>query len=102
MIKKIHVCDKCSKETITQGSEKANYRTIKIGVSQIDDTYAYFDTNYSRHITLPSLYLCHDCLLSLGINDKDVPSYSILNEKDKTVEEKIIDLLVSLNVKFEE
>lgn len=102
MIKKIHVCDKCGNETITQGSEKAKYRTIKLGISEIDDAYAYFDRNYSGHVSLPNLYLCPVCLKEIGINDNHSKKYSILDEKDKTVEEKLIDLLIQLNVKFEE
>ena len=102
MIKKIHVCDKCSNEVVTQGNEKANYRTIKLGISEIDGTFAYFNENNFAHVTLPMLYLCPICLKEIGINDKESKSYAILDEKDKTVEEKIIDLLIKLNVKFEE
>ena len=102
MVKKIHVCDKCGNEVITQNNEKAKYRTIKLGISGIDEHSPYFDSRNYVDVTLPHLYLCPVCLKEIGINDKESKSYAILDEKDETVEEKLIDLLIKLNVKFGE
>lgn len=94
MKKTIHICDRCKSEKVTSDGEKAGYRTIQIGISEIDRDCPCFGSTYNTNKRqLTRIYLCENCLNKLGIvNEHHYPKV----KDEKSTSEQLLDLFMDL------
>lgn len=95
MTKTIHTCDICHQEK--EASELAKIELRSAGGINIKGSSGYFGTG---HI----LDICHDCLNKYGFDvekKSDEEHKKQAEQNRKTLEDKLLDILEDLGVRFE-
>ena len=93
MIKHIHICDKCKKETIVERAPDSGYRAIEIRVGDKGTAYVSTDLYSRNNITSQNLFLCPLCLCELGIKE---PITAMTLEDKSNSADKILEMFAEL------